>query len=95
MLNIHNSQVIRIFDIFIFRNKILYDPHRNIDSYPFAFSCKQGGEGRLIKCQRYYISLCSKLVNEGGGEVKNSQYLVNVVYEYPQLVKLSVADIPA
>ena len=27
---------------------------------------KQGERG-LAECQRYYISLCSKLVNEGGG----------------------------
>ena len=28
---------------------------------------KQGGGDVSLKCQRYYISLCSKLVNEGGG----------------------------
>ena len=28
------------------------------------------GEGGLAKCQRYYISWCSKLVNEGGGGSK-------------------------
>ena len=45
---------------------------------------KQGEEG-IAYCQRYYISLCSKLVNEGGREVKNPQNLVSVVYEFPQI----------
>ena len=33
------------------------------------------GERGLAKCQRYYISLCSKFVNEGGG-IKNSSNLL-------------------
>ena len=41
------------------------------------------GEG-LTKCQRYYISLYSKLVNEGGmRRDKNLQNPVNVVYGCP------------
>ena len=40
------------------------------------------GEGGLAKCQRYYISFCSKLVNEGWG-IKNPQNPVNVVYGCP------------
>ena len=40
---------------------------------------KQGGGRGLPKYQRYYISLFSKLVNEGGG-VKDPQNSVNVVY---------------
>ena len=31
------------------------------------------GRGGLAKCQRHYISLCSKLVNEGGGGQKLSK----------------------
>ena len=38
---------------------------------------KQGGGRGSPKCQRYYISLFSKLVN------KNPQNSVNVVYGYP------------
>ena len=34
------------------------------------------------KCQRYYISLCSKLINKEGKGVKNPQNPVNVVYEW-------------
>ena len=42
-------------------------------------------EEGVVKCQQYYyVSLCSKLVNEGGWGVKNPQNLVNVVNEYPQ-----------
>ena len=37
----------------------------------------------LSKCQRYYGSLCSKLVNEGRRGVKHSQNPVNVVYKWP------------
>ena len=37
------------------------------------------------KCQQYYISLCSKLVNEGGREVKNPKNSVNVVYGCPKV----------
>ena len=40
------------------------------------------GEGVSLKCQRYYISLCSKLVNEGE-EVNNPQNSVNVICEWP------------
>ena len=40
------------------------------------------GEGVSLKCQRYYISLCSKLVNEGK-EVNNPQNSVNIVYGCP------------
>ena len=42
--------------------------------------------GELAKCQRYYMSLFSKLVNEatkGRGGVKNPQNFVNVVYGCP------------
>ena len=44
----------------------------------------RGREGST-KCQRYYISLFSKFVNEGrrGREVKNPQNPVNVVYGCP------------
>ena len=41
---------------------------------------KQVGEG-LIKCQSYYVRLCSKFVNERGGG-KNLQHPFNVVYEW-------------
>ena len=34
---------------------------------PFINFVHKQGEGELIKCQRYNISLYSKLVNEGGG----------------------------
>ena len=34
-----------------------------------------------------YISLCSKLVNEGGG-VKNPQNPVNLVYEWPLILNI-------
>ena len=41
---------------------------------------KRGGGRGSPKCQRYYISLFSKLVNEGEG-VKKPRKSVNVVYE--------------
>ena len=41
------------------------------------------GQGELTKCQRYYIILCSKLVKERGGGVKNPENSVNVVYGCP------------
>ena len=45
---------------------------------------KQGGGARgFTKCLWYYISLCSKLVYEGGRGVKNLQNPVYVVYERP------------
>ena len=68
-------------------NIIFIDEH----AYPKILIFKRGihklrwqarGRGGLAKCQRYYISLCSKLVNEGGG-AKNPQNIVNVVYECP------------
>ena len=38
----------------------------------------------LAKCQHYYINICSKLVNEGGGNGdKIPENPVNVVYEWP------------
>ena len=33
----------------------------------------QAWRGGLVKCQRYYISLCSKLVNEGRGSNNSSK----------------------
>ena len=45
------------------------------------------GEGRgSYKCQRYYKSLFSRLVNEGESEVKNVQNSVNVLYGGPQML---------
>ena len=47
----------------------------------------QGGGKGSDKCQRYYMSLLSKLVNKRGmGRGKNPQNYVNVVYEWPQAV---------
>ena len=46
----------------------------------------QGGGKGSAKCQRYYMSLFSKLVNEatkGRGGVKNPHNFVNVVYGCP------------
>ena len=43
---------------------------------------KQGERG-LAKCQPYYITLCNKIVNEGGMGVKNPQNSVNVIYGCP------------
>ena len=45
-------------------------------------------QGEGAKCQQYYISLCSKFVNEGGGGVKNPQNFVNVVYGCPLMGKM-------
>ena len=45
---------------------------------PFINYVEKGG---LVKCQQYYISLCSKHVKEGEGGIKNPQNPVNVGYE--------------
>ena len=45
------------------------------------------GGGGVVKCLCYYISLCSKLANKGGGGVKNLQNPANVICVRPLTIK--------
>ena len=46
---------------------------------------KQGGERGSPKCQRYYISLFSKLVKEGEGGQKSSKFCQRILWMPPNL----------